>query len=93
MSAAQPKASLLGGLAVTASAVGPGAALLALTNNEELTNAAYDTALDLAVDDATRATLERNFHDEQRHIEWLNDLLEDANDDAGEEVEAQGRPA
>jgi rubrerythrin len=78
---------LLPRLASLAGRVGPDAALLALLANEELTNASYDIAMALAVDPETRAVLERNYGDEQRHLEWIQDTVQQLFDDDAVEAE------
>jgi rubrerythrin len=66
-----PETSVFALLTSALGMVGPRAVLLALIGNEEFTNSAYDTALELVPDPELHALLERNFEDEQRHITWL----------------------
>lgn len=66
-----PDTTVFGVLTSALGMVGPRAVLLALVGNEEFTNAAYDTALELTADPELRQLLQRNFDDEQRHITWL----------------------
>jgi rubrerythrin len=61
-------------------ALGTQTALLSLIGSEEFTNATYETALDVAIDPEARELLERNFADEQRHINWLAQQTQDSDD-------------
>lgn len=83
--AAEAEGILLGRLAETACALGDRDILLAMTSNEHLTNGTYLTALELPLDDEIRKVLERNFGDEQRHLQYLVDAFERANAAAQEE--------
>ena len=63
---------LLPVLARMAGPLGAHAIVLALLNNEQLTNLSYEDALAYEWgDDDTEQLLERNRADEQRHFEWL----------------------
>jgi rubrerythrin len=66
-----PDTSVFGVLTSALGMVGPRALLMGLIGNEEFTNSAYDTALELISDPDLRRLIERNFEDEQRHITWL----------------------
>jgi rubrerythrin len=66
-----PDTSVFGVLTSALGMVGPRALLMGLIGNEEFTNSAYDTALELITDAELRRLIERNFADEQRHITWL----------------------
>jgi competence ComEA-like helix-hairpin-helix protein len=63
--------SVLARLAEAAEALGPRAALLAMISNEQLTNSAYESILQLQWEDEVQSVLERNLQDEQRHLRWL----------------------
>lgn len=56
-------------------ATGIGGALRALKTNERLTNAAYAAATKERVPDEVRELLERNRADEQRHLDYIRDVL------------------
>jgi rubrerythrin len=66
-----PDTSVFGVLTSALGMVGPQALLMGLIGNEEFTNSAYDTALELITDPDLRRLIQRNFDDEQRHITWL----------------------
>lgn len=70
--ASDPSTSVFVNMTHAMGSMGERAALLAMLGNEQFTNAAYDTALDLATDGEVRALLERNLADEQRHLSWLS---------------------
>lgn len=70
-------ATLMARLAMVAGSVAPEAAVLSLLADEEVSTAAYETALYLALGDQATALLERNRADEQRHFEWLQARLRD----------------
>jgi len=56
---------------------GDHSALLAMRGNEELTNRQYQSALGLAdLSPEVRSLLERNFSDEQRHLQWIKSQLD-----------------
>jgi rubrerythrin len=58
------------------SATGTEGALTAMRGNEELTNDSYRAALDYELPDEIRTLLERNFKDEQRHLRYIEKVLE-----------------
>lgn len=69
------KGFLIGGFTAIVSQ-GDHSALVAMQTNEELTNSYYRRALemqDLSPD--VRSLLEKNFADEQRHLQWIKDQL------------------
>ncbi len=55
---------------------GDHSALLSMRGNEELTNRSYRTALDEEMPDHIRSVVERNYEDEQRHLAWIKDALD-----------------
>jgi len=58
-------------------AQGDHSALLAMRGNEELTNRTYRSALDMVdLSPEVRSVLERNYSDEQRHLEWIKGQLD-----------------
>jgi rubrerythrin len=67
----EPDEAFLGSLTDMAAALGPKGLLVAMIANEMLTNGTYETALDLPCPDEIKNVLERNFADEQRHLQWL----------------------
>lgn len=69
---AEPESSTFAALAAAMSELGDRPALLALLANERFTNATYENAAELAVDDEIRALLEQHLADEQRHVRWLS---------------------
>jgi rubrerythrin len=76
-----PDTSVFGMLTSALGMVGPRAVLLGLIGNEEFTNSAYDTALELVGDPQLRQLIQRNFEDEQRHITWLATQARPAEDE------------
>jgi rubrerythrin len=81
---------LLGELARLAEPLGDEAILLGLLSNEQLTNGSYEVALELEWDADTERILTRNMEDEQRHLRWLSEQLDQlASDLHGD----QGAPA
>lgn len=75
LAAPEPETSTFVTMAASVSSLGLAAALRAMIANEQFTNATYDTALDLISDPDAHAVLERNFADEQRHLQWLTQEL------------------
>jgi uncharacterized protein (TIGR02284 family) len=56
---------------------GDHSALLAMRGNEELTNRKYASALEVEeLTGEVRTTVERNYHDEERHLAWIKDALD-----------------
>jgi rubrerythrin len=70
---ATPEDYLLRRLARFARPFGPGALVLTLLSDEQMTNGTYELALGLDWDDDVRGLLERHASDEQRHLLWLSD--------------------
>ena len=66
---------LLKGFTAVTSMMGNEAALQAMRGNELLTNRTYRMALDEEWSDDTRAIIERNFSDEQRHLAFIEAAL------------------
>lgn len=55
---------------------GDHSALVAMQTNEELTNSYYRRALEMeGLSPEIRDLLEKNFADEQRHLQWIKDQL------------------
>jgi uncharacterized protein (TIGR02284 family) len=56
---------------------GDHSALMAMRGNEELTNLSYKNALDdVGAEAEVRTVVERNYADEQRHLAWIKDALD-----------------
>ncbi len=66
---------LLKGFTAVTSMMGNEAALQAMRGNELLTNRTYRMALEEEWSDETRAIIERNFSDEQRHLAFIEAAL------------------
>ena len=58
-------------LAAAMDGMGDRAALLTMIGNEQLTNSAYPTALELPFEEDVLQVLQRNAADEERHLAWL----------------------
>ena len=69
------KGFILKGFTAVTSMMGNEAALQAMRGNELLTNRTYRMALDEEWSDETRAIIERNFSDEQRHLAFIEQAL------------------
>ncbi|WP_375769854.1 ferritin-like domain-containing protein [Archangium gephyra] len=69
------KGFILKGFTAVTSMMGNEAALQAMRGNELLTNRTYRMALDEEWSDETRAIIERNFSDEQRHLAFIESAL------------------
>lgn len=67
----EPDESLFARLAQTAALLGDGGVVLAMISNEQLTNGTYQAALLMPASEETRAVIQRNLEDEQRHLRWL----------------------
>ncbi len=80
-----PTGSVMVTLAQSMGALGTDEAILALIGNEQLTNSVYATALELGLDEQTVAVLERNKADEERHLEALEELSSDVEEDVEDE--------
>lgn len=56
---------------------GDHSALVAMRGNEELTNRSYQAALQMSdITPEVRSVLEKNYADEQRHLEWIKAQLD-----------------
>ena len=56
---------------------GTRSALIAMLANENLTNAKYQAAVDLEdLPESARAVIRQNWSDEQRHLSWIRDALD-----------------
>lgn len=73
-----PAESVLARLAEAAAALGPRAAMLAMLSIEQLTNSTYASLLDLDWDEPIRGILDSNRQDERRHLRWLEQHRERA---------------
>jgi uncharacterized protein (TIGR02284 family) len=69
------KGFLIGGFTAIVSQ-GDHSALVAMQTNEEVTNSYYRRALEMRdLSPEVRSLLEKNFADEQRHLQWIKDQL------------------
>jgi uncharacterized protein (TIGR02284 family) len=73
------KGVLLKGFTAVTSMMGNEAALQAMRGNELLTNRTYRMALEEEWNDETRAIIERNYSDEQRHLAFIEGALRNRN--------------
>jgi len=78
LAAPDPETSTFASMAETVSQLGPQAAVRALIASEQFTNSAYETAMELIALPEARAVVERNFRDEQRHLQALMQELQRA---------------
>ena len=69
------KGFILKGFTAVTSMMGNEAALRAMQGNEKLTNTSYANALRENWPPAIRELIERNHHDEQRHLAYIEDAL------------------
>ena len=69
------KGFILKGFTAVTSMMGNEAALQAMRGNELLTNRTYRMALDEEWSNETRAIIERNYSDEQRHLAFIEQAL------------------
>jgi rubrerythrin len=69
--AREAEASLLPALVRMAAPLGLEAVVMALLNDEQLTNVSYEDALAYEWDEESEGLIERHRADEQRHFEWL----------------------
>lgn len=69
------KGFLIEGFTALRSVTGTEGALKAMKGNEELTNKTYREALNLQLPPDARDIVERNYHDEQRHLAYINRVL------------------
>jgi rubrerythrin len=67
---------LIKGMTAVTSMMGDQAALTAMRGNEELTNRSYQKALQAGLLPDVRQLVERNFADEQRHLAWIKQALD-----------------
>lgn len=71
------KGLVIEGMTALMSKVGTRSALLAMTQNEMLTNSSYKAALEMEMPRAAKLVIERNYADEQRHIAVIKQAYED----------------
>jgi rubrerythrin len=71
-----PETSTFATMAATVGQLGMSAGLRTLIASEQFTNSSYETALELIAEPEARAVVERNFRDEQRHIQALMQELQ-----------------
>jgi rubrerythrin len=64
---------------------GDRSALIAMRANEELTNRSYESALKKELPEDVRLLLERNLSDEQRHLEWIKETIDQRAWERGED--------
>lgn len=76
LAAPDPESSTFASMALTMGQLGTGAGLRSLIASEQFTNASYETALELIAEPEARAVIERNYRDEQRHLQALTQELE-----------------
>lgn len=57
-------------------------ALEAMKTNEELLHQRYAGVLNLDLPQDVRVTVERSFHDQERHLTWIDDQLQQRGGDA-----------
>lgn len=69
------KGVLIAGFTVIRSAMGTEGALKAMQGNEKLTNSTYADALSWDLTPEIRTLLEKNYADEKRHLEYINNVL------------------
>jgi uncharacterized protein (TIGR02284 family) len=72
---ADAKGFILKGFTAVTSMMGNEAALRAMQGNEKLTNSSYGNALRENWPESVRHIIERNHHDEQRHLAYIEDAL------------------
>jgi uncharacterized protein (TIGR02284 family) len=70
------KGAILKGFTAMTSMMGNEAALRAMQGNEKLTNSSYASALRESWTDEIRTQLEANYRDEQRHLAYIEDALQ-----------------
>jgi uncharacterized protein (TIGR02284 family) len=71
------KGFFIKGFTAISSTMGDEAALRAMKSNEQLTTRTYEKALAEAWPNDVRPLIEQNYHDEQRHLSYVEDLLRD----------------
>ncbi|MDY7228392.1 DUF2383 domain-containing protein [Hyalangium rubrum] len=69
------KGFLLKGFTAVTALMGTEAALRAMQGNERLTNSTYRKAMEQEWTDDVRQIIDRNFHDEQRHLAFIEESL------------------
>lgn len=69
------KGFFIEGFTAVRSVTGTEGALRAMKTNEELTNRRYEQALTVELSAEARKLVEKNFHDEQRHLRWIEKTL------------------
>jgi rubrerythrin len=69
------KGFFIEGFTAVRSVTGTEGALKAMKTNEELTNRRYESALTAELSTDARKLVEKNFHDEQRHLRWIEKTL------------------
>lgn len=69
------KGFLIEGFTAIRSATGTEGALKAMKTNEKLTNSRYNAALSLEVPPDIKEVIERNYADERRHLEYIENVL------------------
>jgi len=70
------KGFILKGFTAVTSMVGDEAALKAMQGNEQITNHSYKASLEAAWPDDLRQLIARNYGDEQRHLAYIREALQ-----------------
>jgi uncharacterized protein (TIGR02284 family) len=79
------KGFFLQAFTAVSSMMGDEAALHAMQGNERLTNRTYEAALEEIWPESVRAVIEQNYRDEQRHLAFVQDAIQNR---AWERIEA-----
>jgi hypothetical protein len=69
------KGTAMRSLTAVTSMMGTEAALVAMLGNEEITNRAYELALQFDWSPEVRTLIQKNREDEHRHITWVREAL------------------
>jgi rubrerythrin len=69
------KGFFLEGFAAIRSSSGTEGALNAMRSAEQMTNRTYGDAMNWDVDQDTRSLIQRNYDDERRHLQWVEQTL------------------
>ena len=69
------KGTAMKSLTAVSSMMGTEAALLAMLGNEEITNRAYELALNFEWSAEVRTLIEKNRRDEERHLTWIKEAV------------------
>ncbi len=69
------KGFFLEGFAAIRSSTGTEGALNAIRSSEQITNHTYGDAVNWDVDSDTKSLIQKNFEDERRHLQWVEQTL------------------